>query len=538
MRRTALPVVAALSWALLLPQQAHAEEPPTPALASGAVTPVGPGVYDANTGSFQISENDVPDGLMGRSHTVAHQSSGPAQAQDAPSTRADLGVFGPSWQTEFVGGQLNRKLTQGSGKVTITDLDSAEATVYNQTDTVSGTNGGYTTTYKAADGSTLVDNTVFDDLSGSLKTTITETLNIDLTGAQAASGDDAPTDATGAAYGKQDLKPSYTWKQVSGGGDTWRVTAVGNTAFKATTISYDSTGRVSSVKDPARGDTPAQTLKVNYAATTTATGTALGDVAGQVKNITVTSGADVTTQAHYAYDASGLLRKVDNPASGQDLNTYAYDSADRVTQATTDEGAKWNLAFSGDAAQPAASETTGTVPAPGSTMSGAPSITEPDGVTPAASDFQNPDTATASAYPSYCSTGATWMYYLYSGCATKVAHYGWHNPYWFQTPTGAWVVGIYHDYCTNALDKPGGWNFKPACASHDYGYGTIGNSWKGYKYYLDRNKGFNVDATFYGELYYYTCPAYSRRAACRTTAYTYYTAVFYFGHPKNGANAT
>lgn len=539
MRRIALPAVAALSLALLLPQSAVAEDVPlpAPALETGETQLIGPGMYQSADDTFQISENDVVYGLMSRTHTVDGSGAGVAQAQDAPTTRADLGVFGPSWEAEFVGGQLNRKLVTGSGAITTTDLDTAESVRYAFTESVAGANGGSINTYKAADGSTLVENVQWDDLAGVMKTTITETLNVDLTQA-AAADDDVPVDATGNPIPAASLKPSYTWKQVGGSGDTWRVTGVGNSAYKQTTVAYDGVGRVSTVKDPARADVPAQTVKVNYATATTASGQTLGDVAGQVKDITVTVGQTVSTLARYSYDGSGLLRKVVDPASGGQLNTYSYDATDRVVAATAEDGAAWQLTYSGDAAAPQSVETTGIRPDAGSAVQGAPSLAQGEGVAPPAEDFAGGEITSAQAYPSYCSRPETWMWYQYSGCATKVAHYGWRNPSWKKTPTGAWVMGVYKDHCTSSADKPGGWDFRTACDSHDYGYGTIGNSYKGYRYYLDRNKGIATDVAFYNMLYYNTCPAYFWKSACRSTAYSYYLGVFYGGRPKNGADAT
>jgi hypothetical protein len=529
--------VAALSAALLLPlQNASAEELPVQPLAQGDIEYIGPGMYQSASDSYQIAENDVAAGLMGRSHTVAGQTSGVSQAQDAPAGRSDLGVFGPSWEAEFVGGQLNRKLTQGSGSITTTDLDTGESFRYDLTGSIDGPDGGSVNTYKAADGSTLVETVKWDDLAGEMKTTVVETLNLDLAAGEA--GDDAPVDQLGNPIPASDLKPSYTWKQVSGSGDTWRVTAVGNKAYKQTQISYDGVGRVSTVSDPARGETPAQSLKVSYATATTASGTALGDVAGQVKNITLTVGQTVETLARYSYDGSGLLRKVTNPADGSDLNAYTYDSNDRVATATTDDGARWELQFAGDSAAPQATETTGTLAGPDAPLEGAPSLADPDGVAPASADFTGGEITDPQAYPRHCSTPQSWMWYQYSGCATKVAHYGWRSPYFKYTPTGSRVVGVNHDHCTSSPDKPMGWDFRAACDSHDYGYGTIGNTYKGYRYYLDRNKGIATDVAFYNMLYYNTCPAYFFKSSCRSTAYKYYTAVFYFGRPKNGADAT
>ncbi|MFE3073096.1 phospholipase A2 [Streptomyces sp. NPDC059247] len=445
-------------------------------------------------------------------------------------------MFGPSWEAEFLGGQLNRKLAQGSGAITTTDLDTQESTRYGLTASHGGADGGSINTYKAPDGSTLVENVVWDDFAGQLRTTVVETLNVDLT--VVGAGDEAPTDQAGNPIPAADLKPAYTWEQVGGGGDNWRVTAAGSKAFKQSTVSYDGQGRVSTVKEPARGESPEQSVKVTYASATTASGTALGDVTGRVKDITFTSGPVVQTLARYSYDGAGLLRQVTNPAEGSSLNAYTYDGADRVATATAESGARWELTFPGNAAAPQAQETSGTLPAPGSAMQGAPSLAQGEGVTPAAEDFRGSEITDPQAYPRYCSTAESWMWYQYTGCATKVAHYGWRNPGWRQTPTGAWVVGISYDNCTRSADKPGGWDFRTACNSHDYGYGTIGNTYKGYGYYLDRNKGFAVDAAFYNQLYYNTCPAYRFKRSCRATAYAYYTAVFYSGRPKNGANAT
>lgn len=538
MRKLALPVIAAVSLAMLLPQSpAVAETTPSAPLADGTVTTIGPGLYESAIDTYTVTENDVPAGLMGRSHAVNGQGSGAAGVQQAPSARADLDVFGKAWEAEFLGGQLNRTLASSSGAITVQDLASGASTRYDLTESIAGPNGGSINTYQAADGSKLVESIVFDDLSGSLKTTVTETVEVNL--ATSTTGDDVPVDASGAPIPAADLKPTYVYKQVSGSGDTWRVTSVGNNAYKPSTVTYDAQGRVSQVKDPARGtDTPAQTLKVNYSTATTATTSALGEVSGLVKDISLTVGTTTQTLARYSYDSAGLLKKAENPASGDELNAYTYDGLNRLDTATTDGGAKWDLNFGAETAQATATETTGTVPVAGTAMAGAPSIQQQDGVVPAASDFESGEINEPTAKPSWCNNAYEWMWYTASGCATKVAHYGWRNPYWKVTPTGHYVVGVNHDHCTSARDKPNGWNFIPACDMHDYGYGTIGNAYKGYKWYLDKGKGVQADVTFYNTLYNYTCPRYSNKKSCRATAYAYYTAVFYFGRPKNGANAT
>ncbi|MFB7516455.1 phospholipase A2 [Streptomyces sp. NPDC056144] len=528
-----------MSLALLLPQAPTAsatEEPPAQPQSTGVISEVGPGTYQSDDDQYQLTENDVPISLMGRTHIVSGAGAGVAQALDAPAARSDLGVFGPSWQAQFLGGQLNRQLSQGSGFITTKDLDLNDSVRYNLTDTLARPDGGSTTTYTAADGSTIVVNSVWDDLLGQMTTSATETQNVDLT--VAPTGDDTPVTAAGASYAAADLKPKVTWKQIGTGADNWRVSGVGSTATKMSTVSYDTTGRVKQINEPARGEAAAQTVKVTYATATTAAGSTLGDVAGQVKDISVTSGATVETLARYSYDSAGLLKKVTNPAAGADLNTYTYDGIDRVTSLTSDDGARWELSYAGEAVAPSATETTGTVPVPGSPATGSPSQNQPEGVAPAAEDFTGSEINDPYAYPSYCSTAYTWMRYSYSGCSTKVAHYGWRNPFWTQTPTGTWVRGIYYDHCTTSPDKPAGYDFRAACDSHDYGYGTIGNAWKGYRYYLDKYKGWQADAEFWNLLYNKTCPKYWLTGACRKIANVYFGFVAVVGRAKNGANAT
>ncbi|MDD9376947.1 phospholipase A2 [Streptomyces sp. ZAF1911] len=538
MRRSALPIVAAMSMALLLPQNfsaSAAEDVPSAPLAAGEIQNIGPGMYESATNSYEISETDIAAGLMGRTHTVAGQAQGGvSQAQDAPQTRSDLGVFGPSWEAEFVGGQLNRKLTQDSGSITTTDLDSASYTRYDLTDSLEGPGGGSINTYKSSDGSTLVENVTWDDLAGEMKSSITETLNIAM--GAAAEGDNGPKGADGNPIPAADLNPTYTWKQVSGTGDTWRVTSVGNKAYKSTTVAYDAQGRVATVSEPARGDNPAQSLALNYATATTATGSTLGDVAGQVKDITVTTGQTVQTLARYTYEASGLLREVKNPAEGSELNAYTYDGNDRLSTLTSGTGGAWELTFSGAAAAPQARETSGTLPDAGSI---APGQENPDGVSPPSEKFLGGDISDPQANPRSCSSPEAWIRW-WGDCSTAVAHYGWRWPSWKQTPTGYWVRGIFFDHCTDSYDRPSGFDFRSACDAHDYAYGTIGNTWKGYSYYLDRSKDYAADGAFYSLLKNNTCPAYSWwvRGACDKLAYSYYLGVLWGGNPYNGARNT
>ncbi|MFI5527395.1 DNRLRE domain-containing protein [Kitasatospora sp. NPDC051853] len=93
-------------------------------------------------------------------------------------------------------------------------------------------------------------------------------------------------------------------------------------------------------------------LEFVYAGTTTATATALGDVAGQVKEIrgwsTEPGAATATakTVQTYAYDSAGRLRETFDPLITPALKTrYAYDAAGRVTGLTPPGELPWSFEY-------------------------------------------------------------------------------------------------------------------------------------------------------------------------------------------------
>jgi hypothetical protein len=100
------------------------------------------------------------------------------------------------------------------------------------------------------------------------------------------------------------------------------------------------------------------------------------------------------------------------------------------------------------------------------------------------------------------------------------------------------VIGIDHDHCTHAPDRPNGYDFRTACDSHDYGYGTIGNTYKGYAYYLDRSQKRGTDGVMHSIVFSNVCPRYWFVARCRSVALIYFLGVTLGGNPRNGAMAT
>lgn len=106
---------------------------------------------------------------------------------------------------------------------------------------------------------------------------------------------------------------------------------------------------------PGRG---CEVLEYVYAASTTATASTLGDVAGQVQAIKVwstdpaTGAVSAVEVAHYAYDANTQLREVWDPrlgAMGKPLlkTTYTYDATGRLATAASPGQTAWAFTYDG-----------------------------------------------------------------------------------------------------------------------------------------------------------------------------------------------
>ncbi|TMR96801.1 phospholipase A2 [Nonomuraea basaltis] len=540
-RLTLAAAVAAVLLPLLAAPAAAAEtveEAPTV-----PVQEIGPGLYFPESNTYELHEVDVAAGAIGRRHDVTVVDSGLAKPETAPESRPELGVFGPGWQAEILGGTITRKLEVQSDAVVVTELDGGTSTRYALTSSVSFPSGGGVQKYEATDGSKITETTKWDASAGELRTTIVETLK---TSTDTDEGDDTFANDSGAALSAAELTPTYTWTRLGAlQGDNWRVAGFGTSAYGTTSLTYDSAGRISTVKEPAVGEKPEETVTLHYATTTTATSGSFGDYAGQVKEITLVSGSEAPkTVADFDYDLSGWLRSTSDPSSGTQEETYAYDAAGRLSEIDSLDLGAWDVSFPADSAAPVVTNTEPDRPSATDALAGPAGTFDPNDTEPDPADFPNPDIDGILSSPSYCSTVRNWMWYTKYGCATKVAHNGWHNPYFKNTPTGFRVVGINYDHCTSAPDQPR-WNlfykfdYRVACDMHDYGYGLIGNTYKGYRWYLDRNQEKNVDNLFFTTLVSKTCPKYIilSRPSCLRWAVIYRVGVS-LGKPKNGADRT
>ncbi|MEV0381188.1 phospholipase A2 [Nonomuraea sp. NPDC050643] len=535
MRRLALPAAFAAMLLPFLAPHASATALDEPPLAD--VQEIGPGQYSAETKTFKLTELDVSAGAINRRHGVAMTGGDLARPQSAPATRPELGVFGPSWQAEFVGGQINRKLENQNGTLVVTELDEGTSTGYPLKSSVSFPDGGGVQTYESADGSKITETTKWDAAVGAMRTTTTETVVMD-PGPQEA-GDDTFTNADGTPVSSGDLELTYTWSRQSGApsADPWRVTSVGTAAFGKSTITYDAQGRISTVGEPAGADIPATVTRFTYATTTTATGTSSGDFAGRLKEVTVAYGTGTAQpESRYAYDVNGLLRTVTDPSVGATQATYAYDPVGRLSSIDSVSNGGWALSFPAGVAAPQVTATGTDMPANGGTTEGAAGLDDPDATEPPASDFLPDGVDPPQSYPTKCNTAKTWMWYTKSGCSAWAFHGGkWRKPGWKRTASGFNVRGIAYDHCTSSPDRPHNFDFRPACDSHDYGYGLMANQKKKYKYYLTRTyaRKLDVDNRFYVTLRDKVCGGYNFlvRPVCKGWAKVYYKAVKKYGTP-------
>ncbi|EDY43229.1 hypothetical protein [Streptomyces sp. SPB074] len=125
-----------------------------------------------------------------------------------------MGAFGPGWQAEFLGGQLNRQLKQNADSVVVTDLNEGVALTYALKSSIDYPNGGGVKKYTSSQGDTLTETTRFDEASGTMVSTASEAINAATSVPDAdLSGD---TDA-GTPLELGELTPTYTWKQVASG---------------------------------------------------------------------------------------------------------------------------------------------------------------------------------------------------------------------------------------------------------------------------------------------------------------------------------
>ncbi|MFE7562432.1 DNRLRE domain-containing protein [Kitasatospora sp. NPDC057500] len=290
-------------------------------------TTVGPGRVNTLTGDLTLSASDAEGfGLSAeRSYSSRRPANGSAQEGQAA-------IFGPQW----------------SAGTTAEGADTA----YTHLRQTSPTSVAVVTSEGGETGFTATGSGGWKPEPGAEDLT--------LTGAFTGAFTLKDTSGTTVSFGKVD--PAAT---------TWQATATSLPSQNSTTSVVSekvvSGGRtlarpklvVAPLSATASADCAAvpstagcRVLEYVYADATSATASALGDVAGQVKQIRLWStepGAAAATpvvMSQYAYDDQGRLREVWDPRISPALKTaYTYDATGRVTTVTEPGELPWTLAY-------------------------------------------------------------------------------------------------------------------------------------------------------------------------------------------------
>ncbi|MFJ2033199.1 phospholipase A2 [Streptosporangium sp. NPDC087985] len=426
-----------------------------------------PGQVEPETGVWVTSAIDLDtDGLL----TTRSHSAG----QRIDLTLPNESVLGPNWRLEPLDGLLGKRLKDFS------------ANGYIRINHTTGTESDRYAADPANPGSFVAPETS------------TVTKNADGTFTQ-----------TGV-----DNSSTYTWTKI---GTDYLITKLGSADTGMSVISYDTLYRISRLTQPTTPQDDCTvanaagcaTATYEYATTTTATSTTFADIAGQLKAISYDAAGDTApvTAVTYAYDNLKRLRKVEDSRQLDDdpvkTWTYAYDSSGNITKLTTPTDGTWELTYSAPGKLTTATEVT-----------------------------------TYAVSATSCPRPYASDYMLYGRCSTQVdvqpgSKIVWRSPFWKGNPTGGSVYGISNDGCSAPLigDRPPtvpGLSFKPACDSHDYGYGLIRNKMNGMSNGLSTSQRTHVDAVFKTIMKTRICAAQNvsvYRERCNDWANIYYNAV-------------
>ncbi|MFE6621817.1 DNRLRE domain-containing protein [Streptomyces sp. NPDC057740] len=288
---------------------------------------VGPGSVNTLTGDFGLSATDAS--AFGLTATRSFSSRRPTNGADQ---EGQVAIFGPQWTAGTVAEVSDSDWTYvrktSATSVAVVDVDGDE------TGFTAISNGGW----KPEAGS--------EDLT--------------LTGSLTGSFTLKDTEGTTSVFSKVD-STATTWQlattllptdQSTTTVISQKTTVDGKTLARPTYV-IAPTSAVSAATCAATPSTKGcRILEYQYASTTTATSTALGNVAGQVTSIRLwatdpgASAATATVISQYAYDSTGHLREQWDPRVSPALKTaYTYDSAGRVITLTPPGELPWTFEY-------------------------------------------------------------------------------------------------------------------------------------------------------------------------------------------------
>ncbi|MFF8974309.1 DNRLRE domain-containing protein [Streptomyces sp. NPDC014995] len=290
-------------------------------------TPVGPGSVNTLTGDLVLSATDASGFALTASRTASSRRPGAGGQQEGQAA-----IFGPQW-------------TAG----TLAELSDSDWTYIRKT---SATSLAVVDVHGGVIGFTATTAGGWKPQTGAEDLTLTGSLTTSFTLKD--------TEGTTSQFSKVDAAAT-TWQLAT----TTRPTDGSTTTVVSEKVTVG--GKVlarpkyviaptSAVSAGTCAGTPStkgcRILEYQYAATTTATGSTLGDFAGQVTRIRQwttapgAAGATATVVSQYAYDASGRLREQWDPRISPALKTaYTYDSAGRVVTQTPAGELPWTFEY-------------------------------------------------------------------------------------------------------------------------------------------------------------------------------------------------
>ncbi|MCW6007269.1 hypothetical protein K1W54_22385 [Micromonospora sp. CPCC 205371] len=287
---------------------------------SASTTPVGPGTVNLLTGDYTLTATDVSlfGATVTRTASSRRPTLGSGQAGQVP-------IFGPQWASGVTITQTESNYTgirQTSGtSVQVMRVDGGWV------DFTATANGGWSP-QPGAD-------------------------NLTLTGSLTGSFILADTDGNSTTFLKNGTAWQVSTSYLPTDNSTTKVVSESVTSGSRPTMIISPTSAVAAATCQTAPQTRGcRVLQFVYATTTTATSSAPGDYAGQVKQIVqwaTTPGATASTSvgvASYAYDSAGRLVRSWDPRISPALKTaYAYDSASRIVGLTPPGELPWTFAY-------------------------------------------------------------------------------------------------------------------------------------------------------------------------------------------------
>ncbi|WP_411103913.1 DNRLRE domain-containing protein [Streptomyces sp. cmx-4-9] len=354
--------------------------------AAAAQQNVGPGSVNLLTGDFSMSEDDASVFEASVSRTYSSRSVDADSEGQAP-------IFGPDWVssvTATTGVEYTKVRRTSATSVSLMHADGSSVAF------TLGSNGKWT----AASGDAQLA------LTGALADaalTLTDTGSGTVSTFVRVAGADAWTLST-----SRELTEDSTTTLVSEPVVVGSRTVARPKYLISPNRAVDQDNATCAAKPSTAG---CRVLEFDYAPATTASGTALGDVKDQVRQLKVwatdpgAGAATATVVGQYAYDAQGLLHEAWDPrVSPAQKTAYTYDAARRVATYTPAGQLPWTFAYSSAA---------GSVPAGKLLKVSRPTLapgsaTETNGTATTSLVYEVPVSGSAAPYQLDAATAAAW----------------------------------------------------------------------------------------------------------------------------------